>query len=142
VIIAAAIALTGLAASCGGSDSGGTASIVETTIATGPPDYRPLAGAKLTEVRRIEQRVQDYCLQVGRSLGHSGHAPSRAELQAVLSGIDRLAELARQNPYAVLPTGADLRLTLGDIAENLEGANCSPEVQARISQVLAELPST
>jgi hypothetical protein len=140
-IIAFAVALSLLAASCGDSGDGGTASVAETTVTTPPPRHRPLAPAEVAQVDRIERRVQGYCLRASRALGGVGEAPSQAELEAALDGIDRLAELARQNPYAVLPNGVGLRLTLGDIAEDLEGENCSPEIQARIDEQLATLPA-
>jgi hypothetical protein len=138
-IAAVAAALSASLASCG--DSGDDApTLAVTTLTTPPPQYSPLGRSEVGEVRGLQRQVQRYCLRVSRALGHSGEPPSPAELRTVLGGVERVAQLARRDPYGVLPNGVVVRVTLGDIAEDLEGANCSPEIRARIDEELATIP--
>jgi hypothetical protein len=139
-VIAITAVLSILTASCGGSGKDQAVGLAETTVTAPRAQYTPLPPAEVAEVNRIERRVQVYCFGVRRAVGHVGQAPGPAELDAALDGIDRMAQLARKSPYGVLPNGVGLRLTLGDIAEDLEGENCSPEIQERIDQDLASIP--
>lgn len=130
-----------LLVSCGGSGGSEPPTLSEITLSKPPHEYRPLAPPKVAVEQRLERRIHRYCARAAAALTDQRQGPTPAELEAVAAGIHRIAKMAKREPYAVLPNGADLRLRLGDLAENLEGENCSPEIQARIEQELARIPA-
>ncbi len=89
---------------------------------------------------RSERVVQRYCGKLALALTGQRKPPSVAEQGRALAATDRLIELARNKPAASLEGGADMRLFLGDLAEDLEGSNCDQRLVQRIDQALATLP--
>ena len=125
-------------AGCGGSDSdrddedqkASTEAASEAETVRGPPER---------VIRRTRDEVAVYCRRVARVLGGEP-GPTAADYERVTSAIDRLVALAAQRPQATDAIGTTPRLALGDIAENLEGANCDPRLVERIDAALATLP--
>jgi hypothetical protein len=127
LIVAAATALGG----CGDEDP--------------PVEEAGSRPSRLTaEERRLlevyEGRIQTHCVSVARSLVDPRAAPSPGEQQAAFAAADRLLALAARKPTAPLGAGQDLRLFVGDVAENLEGSNCDPRMIARLERGLARIP--
>jgi hypothetical protein len=136
----AAVALIALALSaCGSSDRDETGSQRPVTTETFAP-AQPLTRAKRAKIESAVGEVDHYCRQVARYFAGERGEPSLAELNEALAAIDRIGAVARRQPYAQLRPGVDVRLALGDLAENLEGSNCSPELVARADQALAASP--
>ena len=48
--------------------------------------------------------------------------------------------LAARKPTAPVGPGQDLRLFVGDVAENLEGSNCDPRLIGRLEEGLGSIP--
>jgi hypothetical protein len=89
---------------------------------------------------KSEARIAEYCRKYALTL--SGRKPPSAKQQeGAFEAADRLIALAQAKPEAEIQTGVDVRLKLGDIAENLQGANCDPSLVERIDQGLAEAPA-
>jgi hypothetical protein len=99
-----------------------------------------LSDAEQAAVVRAQLEIHSYCRAVGLYLTRRRGPPTQAETQRVYEEVDRLAALARQKPGAQARNGATLRTLLGDIAEDLEGSNCSPPLEQRVEQALATLP--
>jgi hypothetical protein len=118
---------------CGGSDE--TAVVTHTTA-------EPLTAAEIAAVQELQQTVQGYCAEVRRYLAGERGPPTPFEFGEAAHAIDEFAALAREKPGATIPSGVDLRLALGDLAEGLEGSNCSDELVRRIDEALATTPSS
>ena len=125
---------------CGGDSAG-----PETTTAPAPvptvSESRPLAPAEIRVIIWAQRRVAAYCRRFSRSLGEGGGPPTEADLERVIAALDRLATLAERAPTAETIDGTTARLALGDIAENLEGTNCAPQLVAHIDAALTGLPA-
>jgi hypothetical protein len=104
-----------------------------------PPGAESLTRAERGLLARSERQLAGYC---ARRLSPSGQprAPSPRERAEAIASADRLIALAERKPHAEVETGVDLRLALGDLIENLEGANCDPAVIARLGEGLAGIP--
>ena len=139
-VILTAVVAAALAAPLGCGDSNGENPMTSTgAITVSQPPVR-LTELERATVRRMEDRVQGYCRRAARALAGEARAPTIAQLNEVTSAIDEVGRLAREKPTATLPSGAEVSLALGDVAENLEGSNCSPSLVAHIDQTLADLP--
>ena len=131
-VVLCAVAVAG----CGDSGSSAAddeASSVETT------SVEQVSGPPARVIRRTQTAVGAYCGRVAAGL-REGRGPTPADFERVSSAIDQLVALAAQRPQARDPLGTTPRLALGDIAENLEGANCDPRLVERIDAALATLP--
>jgi hypothetical protein len=131
--LAAALVLAG----CGGSEEDRRGSTTPSRLAP-----QPLAPVETAEVNRLHETINAYCVGVARFLAGERAAPTRAELDRAIEAVDKFAALAREKPSATLPSGADLRLALGDLAEGLEGSNCSTELVRRIDEALATIQTS
>jgi hypothetical protein len=117
-----------------GDDSPSTA----TTTTSGAAAKR-LTAAEQSLVTDSERAVQRYCGRLALAAIGQGQPPSPSEQGRAFAATDRLIELARRKPAA--PTGGlAMGLFLGDLAEDLEGANCDQRLVERIDQALATLP--
>jgi hypothetical protein len=130
VLCAAALAGCGDSGSSSGDEE--TSSVETTTV-------EQVSGPPARVIRRAQTAVDTYCRRVAEALGE-GRGPTPADFERVSSAIDQLVALAAQRPQATDPIGTTPRLALGDIAENLEGANCDPRLVERIDAALATLP--
>jgi hypothetical protein len=135
--LATAVGLSLVAiASCG---DGGSLETAGTTPPTGAAAKRLTAGEQAL-VTRSDRTVERYCGRLALSLTGRRRPPSAEEQVRAFAATDRLIELARRKPAAPLETGLEMRLFLGDLAEDLEGSNCDPRLVERIDQALATLP--
>jgi hypothetical protein len=133
--LAAAVGLALAAiASCGDGDSPMTPS---TTDGEGS---KRLTSAEQALVSRSERAVQRYCGKLALSLTGQGRPPSVSEQARAFAATDDLIELARSKPAAPVEGGADMGFFLGDLAEDLEGANCDQRLVQRLDLALATLP--
>jgi hypothetical protein len=107
-----------------------------------PTTAQPLTAPEIAVVQDSQRAVYGYCAKVGRYLAGETRPPTAADLNEATDAIDEIASLAREKPGAMLPSGADLRLALGDIAEDLQGSNCSAELVRRIDEALATTPTS
>jgi hypothetical protein len=111
-------------ASCGGDGSSGNGS---------------LTAAERARVAQAERQINSYCASLALAL-RRGRPAATVETGPAFAAVDELSALARMKPDAVAARRRTTRELLGDIAEDLEGSNCSPPLLARIGQVLAGLP--
>ena len=120
-----------LVAGCGEGDGAQTSSP--------EPAVQSLTRAERQLLERSESQLAAYC---SRRVSPSGkpQAPSPRERARALAAVAELVALGARKPGAEVETGVDLRLALGDLVENLEGANCDPAVIARLTEGLAGIP--
>jgi hypothetical protein len=130
-ILAVLSALTALAG-CGGEGSSGKPSGVQTG---------PFSAADQAAIREAQTEIRSYCRQLSLYLARRRGPPSQAENGRAYGAVDRLATIARLKPAAEAAIGRTARELLGDLAEDLEGSNCAPNVVQRIDQALAGLPA-
>ena len=110
------------------------------TATASPTPAPPLSQAERSRLRRAEARVERHCVAVSRSLVDPQQAPTPAQEARAFAAADELVALVRSKPAAELDTGQDLRLYLGDVLENLEGANCDPRMRGHLQRGLASIP--
>jgi hypothetical protein len=97
-----------------------------------------LSADEKAQVAIAQEALQSYCGQVSLYLAGK-RGPPREELVNAGGRIDVLIGIARRKPDADY-RGRTLRELLGDMAEDLEGTNCSPDLELRIERGLASLP--
>ena len=114
----------------GGGDSGGATNAVPKRLTEG----------EIQQVRRSQRAIVAYCNQFARSALSGRGAPSEGAQERAFGAVDSLIALARSKPGASYRTGVDMRVLLGDTAEDLEGSNCDERLVARLDQALAGLP--
>ena len=131
--LAAAAVLALPAAGCGGSDDDD----VGTTPA--PSDPTALTGAERDAVADDEASILEYCRARALSLTNPDKRPTVGQQARALEAVDALVALAAEKPAARVRREVDLGLYLGDLAENLEGSNCDPQIVARLEQGLAQV---
>ena len=130
--LALACATPALAGCGGGSDE------PTTFREQSPSSVSKLTGEEERLVERSERTITLYCKKRARALTDPSRRPTVGEQARALEAVDALAGLAGAKPGAELRPGLDVRTYLGDIAENLEGANCDPQIIDRIDLGLAE----
>lgn len=133
VLIACLLVVLLIAAlgACGDEDEGSEARTFDEPAALSKPEART--------VRNAQRRVRAYCGAKLRALARGGTLNTQAYTRAS-AALDRLGELAEAKPEAQLNDGTEVRLALGDIAEDLEGTNCDQGLVEMIEARLAELP--
>jgi hypothetical protein len=116
-----------LPASCGdGSDS--------------PKTATRLSAAEESVLAHSQTSLRDYCRKLALYLAGKRTAPTGADARDVDNDLDRLIALARAKPDARAGNQEPLRLVISDMAEDLEGSNCSGSFEQKLEQGLAELP--
>jgi hypothetical protein len=133
-MLAAAAVLALAAAGCGDSEDGPAAA----TTVSGDPTA--LTKAERDQVREDEAAIVRYCRARALALSEPDERPSVAEQSRALEAVDALVALAAAKPEAEVRPGVALSLFLGDLTENLEGANCDPQILARLDAGLATVP--
>lgn len=98
-----------------------------------------LSAEETRTVREAQRRVRSYCRAKLTALTTGGALDPEAFARAS-AALMRLGELAEAEPEAQLHDGTEVRLALGDIAEDLEGTNCDQDLVEMIEARLAELP--
>jgi hypothetical protein len=99
-----------------------------------------LSAAEETIVSRSETSLRGYCEELALYLSGKRGSPTASDTGQVEDGLDRLIAVARKKPEAPARTGESMRQVLGDLAEDLEGSNCSGAFQQKLEQGLATLP--
>jgi hypothetical protein len=122
-----ALVLT-VAAGCGGEES---------RSSTEP---QRLSSAEQSVVTSTQITLHSYCRKIGLYLTRRQPLPSALETEQINAQLDRLIELAREKPGAQLMDQRTLRDLLGDMAEDLEGSNCSDALERKLDQGFATLP--
>jgi hypothetical protein len=134
-LAAAGLALAGIAlAGCGDGEEPVPTSEVPAT------DAGRLTAEERDLVEESERAIVAYCRRVALGLADPGKRPTVSQQARAFEAVDALIELAAEKPGARFRPGVDVRLFMGDLAENLEGANCDPNVIARLEEALATLP--
>ena len=105
---------------------------------SGDEETGTLSADEKAQVAIAQQALPSYCGQVSLYLAGK-RGPPREELVNAGRRIDVLIGIARRKPDADY-RGRTLRELLGDMAEDLEGTNCSPDLELRIERGLASLP--
>jgi hypothetical protein len=131
-LAAASIAL----GACGGDDEAATTA-PPTGATAGEP--RPLTASQRDLVERSEKAIRAYCARFAAAALRE-RPPSPALQARATEALERLIALARRKPAADVGAGADLRLFLGDLAEDFEGLNCDARLLERLERGLAALP--
>ena len=98
-----------------------------------------LTAAQVAEVERAQARVHAYCAQVGLYLAGRHGPPSRQAGQSASDSIRQLGSLARNNTRARDTEGQTVAEVMGDIAEDLEGSDCSDSLVSQLDQQLHEV---
>ena len=132
-----ALALVVLAlGGCGDDDGSPGAS----DNAPAPVEAQRLTAGERNLVARTERRIQAYCADLALSVTGQREPPSAADRARAFAAVDSLIKLASEKPAASVQPNVDLRLHVGDIAENLQGSNCDPAIITALDQGLATLP--
>lgn len=103
------------------------------------PGSQRLSPAERDLVLQSESAIVSFCRKRAVALTDPSKRPTVGQQTHALEGVDALIELARRKPAAKFRSGVDVRLFLGDLTENLEGANCDPAIVARLDAGLAQL---
>ncbi len=107
------------------------------TTAASPAPAVDASAAEKRRLRTLESRIGRHCVEVAQSLAQPEARPTPAEEARAFKAADDLVAIVRAKPNALFGLGQDLRLYLGDVIENLEGANCDPRMVARLERGLA-----
>jgi hypothetical protein len=101
-----------------------------------------LSASDQSAIREAQVEIRSYCRELALELARRRGPPTESDTAQAYSAVDRLAGIARVKPTATQPlAGRTVRELLGDLAEDLEGSNCAPNVVQRINQALAALPA-
>jgi hypothetical protein len=132
---AAGLALATIAlAGCGDGEESAPPTEVPAT------DARRLTPAERDLVEDSEEAIVAYCRRAALALTRPGKRPTVDQQARALEAVDELIALAAEKPAARTEPGGDVRLFVGDLAENLQGSNCDPIIVARLDAGLATLP--
>lgn len=99
-----------------------------------------LSAAEQSIVTGAQAGIRSYCRKIGLYLTRGQPLPTPLETQQVNGQVDRLIALAREKPEAEFRNRGTLRSLLGDMIEDLDGANCSDALQRRLAEGRAALP--
>jgi hypothetical protein len=103
-------------------------------------EARRLTAGERNLIARSERRIQGYCTDLALSVTGQRKPPLAADRARAFTAVDDLVELASEKPAAQVEPGVDLRLHVGDIAENLQGSNCDREIITALDEGLARIP--
>jgi hypothetical protein len=103
-------------------------------------DSTTLSAAEESLVFHARTSLQSYCARLALYLAGRRAAPSESDARRVDGYLDRLIDVARAKPEGRERSGATMRQLLGDMAENLEGSNCSGGFEQKLDQGLETLP--
>ncbi len=132
------VALTALAAGCGGGDEEPAAATApaETVATTVGP--RVLDALDTVRVAEINLAFAEYCVAV---LG--GELPSPELQDQVVLGVDELIAVARRDPDAIVEVGdgggVTMRQYLGDAASILDNGDCASDQARQLDRALDSL---
>jgi hypothetical protein len=111
------------------------------STAAAPSDpAAPLTAAERDALDRGEAAILRYCRARALSLTDPDERPTVGKQARALEAVDAMVALASEKPAARVGPRVDLLLYLGDLAEDLEGSNCDPQIVTRLDEGLAALP--
>jgi hypothetical protein len=99
-----------------------------------------LSAAEDSVVARSQTSLRGYCRILALYLAGKRAAPTDTDTREVDDALEQLIALAREKPDARAKNEETLRLVLSDMAEDLEGSNCSGSFQQKLDAALAALP--
>jgi hypothetical protein len=99
-----------------------------------------LSAAEDSTVRRAQVSLQTYCAKLALYLAGRRNAPTGSETQRLENNLDELIALAKRKPEGRSRSEETTRQVLGDMAEDLEGSNCSGSFAQKLDRALEELP--
>ena len=94
------------------------------------PD-RPLTAQERAGADRSVAAIHSYCRRVARRLAGRGAAPP---VQGAVAAARRIAALARAKPDAAYRGSRRARDLAADLAEDLEGTNCSQQLVTELAR--------
>jgi hypothetical protein len=117
------------------------AALLLTACGSGGDPPRPSEQQRLTAPERAavdsgRAAIRAYCRRLGLHLAGRGGAPSDAVRDRALVGAREIASVARRKPGAPYEQGIAVRTLAADIAEDLEGTNCSPALVVELRRGL------
>jgi hypothetical protein len=121
-------------AACGGDEE-------DAATTTSPASPAALTRAERDLVGESESAIVEYCRRRALALTDPAKRPTAAQQADAIEAVDALIDLAAAKPEARLRPGVEVRLYVGDLTENLEGANCDPLILGRLQEGLAALPA-
>jgi hypothetical protein len=124
LIVSLALATLALS-SCGGGSS---------------TEAQRLSAREQTVVSDAQRAIRSHCRQIALFVSRRGSQPSSSQTERTFRAVDNLIALARQKPDPLYQGREDLRDLLNDMAEDLDGTNCSPPLLDRIEEGLRTVP--
>jgi hypothetical protein len=91
-------------------------------------------------VSDAQRAIRSYCRQIALFFSRRGSQPSRSQTDRTFRAVDNLIALARRKPDALYQGREGLQDLLNDMAEDLDGTNCSPPLLSRIEEGLRTVP--
>jgi hypothetical protein len=91
-------------------------------------------------VSDAQRAIRSYCRQIALFFSRRGSHPSRSKTDRTFGAVDNLVALARRKPDALYQGREGLRDLLNDMAEDLDGTNCSAPLLDRIEEGLRTVP--
>jgi hypothetical protein len=99
-----------------------------------------LSAAEESIVASSQTSLRGYCQKFALYLAGRRGAPTSSETEQVDDDLERLIGLAGKKPDARARNGETMRLVLADMAEDLEGSNCSGGFEQKLDRALGTLP--
>jgi hypothetical protein len=119
---------------CGGDEE-------DAATTTPPGSPAALTRAERDLVGDSESAIVEYCRRRALALTDPAKRPTAAQQADAIEAVDALIALAQRKPQARVKPRVEVRLFVGDLTENLEGANCDPLILGRLQEGLATLPA-
>ena len=104
-----------------------------TTTPTRPSEVQ-LSSAERARAERSVAEIRTYCRRVSRYAAGESAPPSPSFMQRAVDAARRLASLARGKPDATYRGSQRARDLASDLAEDLEGTNCSARLVAELAR--------
>jgi hypothetical protein len=117
-----------LATACGGDQSRSRA------------EPQRLSAAEEAIVTDSQVALRSYCRNLALYLAGKRGTPTGPEAQQVADKLDGLIALVREKPEARSSGEETVRQVVEDMAEDLDGTNCSRGFEQKLDQALATLP--
>jgi hypothetical protein len=115
-----------LGPACGGDDG--------STTTTAPPKEMTLSSAERARADRAVAAIRAYCRRVARFAAGEVGPPGTAATGRAVDAARRLGSLARRKPDAEYRGSQRARDLPADLAEDLEGTNCSARLVAELAR--------
>jgi hypothetical protein len=113
---------------CGGDE--------DPTTTAAPPRDVTLSSAERARAARSVAAIRAYCRRVARYASGRAGPPSLSATRRTVDAARGIASLARRKPDAQYRGSQRARDLAGDLAEDLEGTNCSARLVAELARGL------